>query len=234
MDLWTRQAHSSCAHDFCDQTEPFRFQRPKNRFWEPIYSPALGRPGLPMRRQRGSHSGLWPGAGSRNTPPRCLAAPEALRVAFAAQCRRFMEQWVCASLHFIVTAGHRPAPPGRDSAMDCCPERTPTQRVTKPRGKCAGPGCRRYFGGSWTESSILASPRFSSKSPVFLLVPVRLVPSVSEFAPALARPLLLLAAGSCSTLRRCVCRPPWPELAFASAFVADFAPFPDLELHLPS
>src|SRR5262249_5502973 len=63
---------------------------------------------------------------------------------------------------------------------------------------------------------------------------VRLVPSVSEFAPALARPLLVLAAGSCSTLRRCVCRPPWPELAFASAFVADFAPFPDLELHLPS
>src|SRR5262245_17664779 len=118
--------------------------------------------------------------------------------------------------------------------MDCCPERTPTQRVTKRRGKCAGPGCRRYFGGSWTESSILASPRFSSKSPVFLLVPVRLVPSVSEFAPALARPLLVLAAGSCSTLRRCVCRPPWPELAFASAFVADFAPFPDLELHLPS
>jgi hypothetical protein len=133
-------------------------------------------------------------------------------------------------------------PPGRDSAMDRCPDRTPTQRGTKPRGKCAGPGCRRYFGGSWTESSILASPRFSSKSPIFLLVPVRLVPSVSEFAPALeparctevlARPLLLLAAGSCSTLRRCVCRPPWPELAFASAFVADFAPFLDPEL-LPS
>src|SRR5215831_19797744 len=40
--------------------------------------------------------------------------------------------------------------------MDCGPERPPTQRVTKPRGKCAGPGCRRYFGGSWTESSILA------------------------------------------------------------------------------
>src|SRR5215475_6276221 len=119
--------------------------------------------------------------------------------------------------------------------MDCWPERTPTQRVTKRRGKCAGTGCRRYFGGSWTESSILASPRFSSKSPIFLLVSVRLGPSVPEFAPALARPLLLLVAGSCSTLqRRCVCRPPWPELAFASAFVADFAPFPDLELDLPS
>jgi len=67
---------------------------------------------------------------------------------------------------------------------------------------------------------------------------------VSEFAPALeparctevlAWPLLLLVAGSCSTLqRRCVCRPPWPELALASAFVADFAPFPDPELDLPS
>src|SRR6516165_600636 len=128
--------------------------------------------------------------------------------------------------------------------MDRCPERTPTQPGTKPRGKGGGHGCRRYFGGSWTESSILASPRFSSKSPIFLSVPVRLAPSVSELAPALeparctevlARPLLLLAAGSCSTLqRRCVCRSPWPELAFASAFVADFAPFPDLELPLPS
>src|SRR5262245_43335696 len=89
---------------------------------------------------------------------------------------------------------------------------------------------RRYFSGSWTESSILASPRFSSKSPVLLLVAVRLAPSVSEFAPA----LLLLAVGSCSTVqRRCVCRPPWPELAFASAFMADFALFPDPEL-LPS
>jgi len=38
-------------------------------------------------------------------------------------------------------------------------------------------------------------------------------------------PLPLLAAASCSTLRRC--------LAFAS-FVADFGPFPDLELDLPS
>jgi hypothetical protein len=50
----------------------------------------------------------------------------------------------------------------------------------------------------------------------------------------LTRPLLLLAAGSRSALRRCVCRPPWPELALASAFVADFAPFPDPELDLPS
>jgi hypothetical protein len=50
----------------------------------------------------------------------------------------------------------------------------------------------------------------------------------------LTRPLLLLAAGSRSALRRCVCRPPWPELALASAFVADFAPFPDPELNLPS
>jgi len=127
--------------------------------------------------------------------------------------------------------------------MDRCPERTPTQPGTKPRGKGGGHGCRRYFGGSWTESSILASPRFSSKSPTFLSVPVRLAPSVSEFAPplepapcteVLAWPVLLLAEGSCSTLqRRCVCRPPWPELAFASAFAADFAPFPDPE-RLPS
>ena len=99
--------------------------------------------------------------------------------------------------------------------MDRCPERTPTQPGTKPRGKGGGHGCRRYFGGSWTESSILASPRFSSKSPTFLSVPVRLAPSVSEFAPALeparctevlAWPLLLLAEGSsCSTRqRRCI------------------------------
>src|SRR5438046_3048879 len=27
MNLWTRQAHSSCAHDFCDQIEPFRLQQ---------------------------------------------------------------------------------------------------------------------------------------------------------------------------------------------------------------
>src|SRR5262249_30082981 len=84
--------------------------------------------------------------------------------------------------------------------------------------------------------SSFASPRFSSKSAVLLMLMLMLVLvgfafSVSEFA----RLLLLLAAGSCSTLqRRCVCRPPWPELAFASAFVAGFAPLPDLELHLPS
>jgi hypothetical protein len=63
------------------------------------------------------------------------------------------------------------------------------------------------------------------------LEPVRLALSVSEFAPALrparcaevlAWPLFLL-----------VCRPPFPELAFASAFAADFAPFPDPE-RLPS
>src|SRR5262249_43244209 len=65
---------------------------------------------------------------------------------------------------------------------------------------------------------------------LLMLVLVRFAFSVSEFA----RLLLLLVAGSCSTLRRCVCRPPWPELAFASAFVADFAPLPDLELNLPS
>ena len=128
------------------------------------------------------------------------------------------------------------------AARPCIAVRIPTQRGTKPRGKCAGPGCRRYFGGFSTKSSILASPRFSSKSPIVLLAPVRLAPCVSDFAPALeparctevlARPLL--AAGSCSTLqRRCVCRPPWAELAFASAFVADFAPFPDPELHLLS
>jgi hypothetical protein len=64
------------------------------------------------------------------------------------------------------------------------------------------------------------------------------VPCLSEFAaplePArcievLAWPLLLLAVGT----YRDVCRP-WPELALASCFTADFAPLPDAELHLPS
>src|SRR5262249_5667996 len=110
--------------------------------------------------------------------------------------------WINGSAHPSVTV--RSAPPGRGSAIHGCPERTPTQRGTKARGKCAGPDCRRYFDGCWTLSSILASPRFSSKSPILLLVPVRLVPCVSEFASG---PLLLL--GSCSTLRRrCVCWPP--------------------------
>src|SRR5262245_15262916 len=122
-------------------------------------------------------------------------------------------------------------PSGAKLGHGSLPEQTPTQCTTKPRGKCAGPGCRRYFGGNWTESSILASPRFSSKSPIFLLLPGRFASSVSE---VLARPLFLLAAVSCSTFqRRCVCRPPWAELAFAWAFVADFAPFPDPE-RLPS
>jgi ABC transporter substrate binding protein len=124
----------------------------------------------------------------------------------------------------------------REPARSSAPNWSPDQ---------PGPGRRRYFGGCLSDSSIRASPRFPSKmSPRLLLVPVRLAPCVSELAPrleparcaeVLARPLLLLAAGSCSTLqRRDVCRPPWPELALASAFVADFAPFPDPELHLPS
>src|SRR5262245_44565836 len=73
-----------------------------------------------------------------------------------------------------------------------------------PLGKCgtkrnAGPnqrhGCRRYFGGCSTKSSILASPKFSSKSPVLLLVAVRLAPSASE-ARCTEVPLPLLAAAS--------------------------------------
>src|SRR5215831_10495477 len=47
-------------------------------------------------------------------------------------------------------------PSGAKLGHGSLPEQTPTQCTTKPRGKCAGPGCRRYFGGSWTESSILA------------------------------------------------------------------------------
>ena len=60
---------------------------------------------------------------------------------------------------------------------------------------------------------------------------------LARCAAVFARPLLLLAAGSClATLRlRDVCPAPWPEMALASDFVLDFARLlTDEELDLPS
>jgi len=105
----------SCAHDFV------RFQQAQKSF---LGADILAGPGTPGAG----------GAGSRNFPPRWLAAPEALRMTGKEPSRlNAADLWITGSVHpSLWLPGHRPAPPGRGSAMDRCRERTGPLRNARP------------------------------------------------------------------------------------------------------